>query len=213
MKDLYTYEGGKKRNVQQAVDEFLDNEIGTFKSKIDVTQASEKAIGTMGFKVISDDVQVVNALERDINKVVPMLLVCVAKLDGKYYGAYYYPKRKKRYAEEIRLDFTLNVVESLLIENEQEWLVVSNFFNLNNVFEKARIMDWYIRYRDDQAEDLKETIKKMQWFQKAQKHQAQKGKKEYTPEEVISMIPTASQVTRMKNRIITPNRKFRIPKN
>lgn len=206
MKDLYITSQGKRRNVEQAVDEFLDDEIVKFKDKLDVKQASERSIGTMGFKMITDEVQQVNALEREINMVVPMLLVAICKLDDKYYGAYYYPKRKKRYAEEIRIDFMMNVTESVLIEDKNEWLIVSNYFNINNVFENARIVDWFINYRQDQAKDLRETIQKMQWFQKAARHQAKKGRKEYTPEEVIQLMPTASQVTGMKGRIATPRR-------
>lgn len=206
MKDLYTVEGGKRKNIERAVDEFLDEEIKTFKEGLDTKQASEGSLKTMGFKMVSDEVQQVYALEREMNVVVPMLLVAIAKLDGKYYGAYYYPKKKKRYAEEIRVDFMMNVVESVLIEDKNEWMIVANYFNLNNVFENARIVDWYIKYRADQAKDLRETVQKMQWFQRAQKHQAKKGKKEYTPEEVISLMPTASQVTGMKGRIATPRR-------
>lgn len=204
MKDLYTIQQGKRRNIDEAVNEFLDNEIPEFKKGLNIAQASEKSLATMGFKMVSDEVQQVHALDRDTNMLVPMLLVAIAKLDSKFYGAYYYPKKKKRYAEEIKVDFMFDVIESVLIEDKNEWLVVSNYFNLNNVFENARIVDWYVRYRSDQALDLKETIQKMQWFQRAQKHQAKKGKKEFTPEEVIRLMPTASQVTGMKGRLVIP---------
>ncbi len=207
MKDLYKNKGGKEVTVDEAVNEFLNNEIETFKEKIDITQASEKSIGTMGFKILTDDIQIVYG-KSDTGNPYPILLVCIAKLDDKLYGAYYDPKNKKRYAEEIRTDYMMNVIESRLIEDQNEWLIVSNFFNINNVFEKNRVIDWYIRHRSEQAKELEDVIRKMEWFQKAVSHQKQKGKKDLTPQEVIRMMPKASEVVGQQRNHGTPKLRY-----
>lgn len=193
MRELYKIQGGKEVTVDEAVTEFLNSEIETFKEKLDITQASEKSIGTMGFKLLSDDIQIVYG-KNDLGNPFPILLVAIVKLDDKVYGAFYNPKEKKRYAEEITTNYTLNITNSRLIEDQNEWLIVSNYFNLNNVFEKNRIVDWYIQHRNEQAKELEDVIRKMEWFKKAAAHQKQKGKKELTPQEVISFMPKVSDV-------------------
>lgn len=203
MKEFYKIQGGKEVTVEEAVNEFLDNEIDTFREKIDLTQASEKSIGTMGFKILSDEIQIVYG-RNEAGNPYPILLVAIVKLDDKVYGAFYNPKEKKRYAEEIRTNYSLDVIDSRLIEDQNEWLIVSNYFNLNNVFEKNRIVDWYIQHREEQAQELKDVIRKMEWFKKAAAHQKQKGKKELTPEEVIQMMPKVSDVIGTKALPGTP---------
>lgn len=193
MRELYKIQGGKEVTVDEAVTEFLNSEIETFKEKLDISQASEKSIGTMGFKLLSDDIQIVYG-KNDLGNPFPILLVAIVKLDDKVYGAFYNPKEKKRYAEEITTNYTLNITNSRLIEDQNEWLIVSNYFNLNNVFEKNRIVDWYIQHRNEQAKELEDVIRKMEWFKKAAAHQKQKGKKELTPQEVISFMPKVSDV-------------------
>jgi hypothetical protein len=193
MRDLYKIQNGKEVTVDEAVTEFLNSEIETFREKLDISQASEKSIGTMGFKLLSDDIQIVYG-KNDLGNPFPILLVAIVKLDDKVYGAFYNPREKKRYAEEITINYALNITNSRLIEDQNEWLIVSNYFNLNNVFEKNRIVDWYIQHRNEQAKELQDVIRKMEWFKKAASHQKQKGQKELTPQEVINFMPKVSDV-------------------
>lgn len=195
MKSLYKVVGGKKYAIQEAVDEFFDEELPTIREKLDPKQATESSLSTMGFKLITNRPQILDGRDPYTDEHIPIILVAIAKLDDKYYGAYYNPAYNTKAAEELILDRNKNVVSSIVIENQQEWLVVCNWFNLNNVYEKAGLMNWYLAYRVGKAKKLTEHIAKAEWYKKASSFRKQHHLKELTPMHVLQQIPKVSRLT------------------
>ena len=199
MKSLYKEVQGKKYNIQEAVDEFFDDELPEIRKKLDPKQATEKALSSYGFELVTNRPQILAGRDPYTNEPIPIILVAIAKLDGKYYGAYYNPAYNTKAAEELILDRNKNIVSSIVIENQQEWLVVSNWFNLNNVYEKAGIMNWYLAYRTGKLNSILKRIEEAEWYKKATSFRNQHHLKELTPMHVYQQIPKA-------NRLVLPRK-------
>lgn len=152
MKD-YLKEGhsGKSSTDLIAVNEYLDNEIENLSKKLDTAQA--KGIKSMRFRLISDEIHLLNTSDGEI------LMVGIVSLDGKYYGGFYVPPRQlntpygpvwqqgKQMVEELLVKPRMTpspttILGSTLIADMTEWHVIAQYFIDQKVYETARIVNW-----------------------------------------------------------------------
>lgn len=163
------------KTIDEAVKEFLDNEIESIKEKIDPKVGAR--FSDVNIRIVSWDIKPIHR---------NLYLVAIAKMDDKHYGAFYSPNRPPfppdGYAEEIRVTpGTLTMVgEPRLIHDIEEWQFVTAFFNTHNVFESQRIFNWALQVK--QGQDMREVVKKLPWFEKVSKDRG------ITAEEVASAI-------------------------
>jgi len=176
-KDYIRYDGGKEKTVQEAVDEFLDEEAETIIDKIDKSQAG--SIGQMNIKMVSEEITPLDS------PVEPMLLLGIAKLDNKHYGAIFRLISHKAAIEELHVNATLTEIKSSrLIEDPTEWSVLSKFFMDNHVFEMNRIINWAFSCMANDKKSLIESIKRLPWLDKVNRNLKAKYKRPLTPEEI-----------------------------
>lgn len=182
-KDFIKQDGGKEKTDLAAIKEFLNEEAGDIVSKVDKAQA--KSIKEMNFKMISDDIQIMDTEEG------PYLLVAIAKLDSKYYGAFYDVLRKQGMAEELDVKAGMsaspeNIRGSRFISDPTEWSLITEYFQQNHVFEMARIFNWAVSMKAN--DDAREHVKKLLWYEKVSKDLEAKGRKPLTPDEVAKKV-------------------------
>lgn len=179
-KDYVKQKNGKEITVQEAVDEYLDDEIETLSEKLDKSQIT--SLGQMHIRLVSDEVIELNSA------IEPMVILGIARLDDKHYGAIYRMVTKKTAVEELHVNKTLTEIKgSFLIDDVTEWTVISNFFINNHIFERNRIIDWAFQAKMNDTESLINTIKKVSWLEEVNKQLKQKHKKILTPHEIAQI--------------------------
>jgi len=182
-KDFVKLDGGKEKTDLASITEFLNEEAEDITSKIDKAQG--QSISQMNIKIVCDEIDVSETEEG------PLFIVSIAKLDDKYYGAFYNVNAQLQYAEELYIRHGKsptpgNIASSFLIEDPTEWEVICEFFIKEHVFEMARLFNWTVQAKAN--EDIRDNVRKLVWYEKVSKDLKAKGKKELTPEEVAQKM-------------------------
>lgn len=154
---------GRTYEVREAVEEYLNEELPKFDLKV------ANDVGQLGFRIVSKEIRLVPGYDKRWGTPKPYLVVGIVRLDDKYYACFYDLIDHEQYVEEVKLDVNGNITETHFILDQTEWLVVANYFNLNNFVTSARIINWIMSYRSTDPEGFVRLVRTLEWYQRAKK--------------------------------------------
>jgi len=125
-----------KENIDK-IDQLLDEQIALFPSGTEIFKAKKN----LPIKMVSTDIEFLH-----VNGSNTGIIVCgICTLDGIHYAALCNPKiiPIAGYVEEIHLTLgNTQIISTKLIRDPQEWSVIVDFFQRNNVWETKKIFNW-----------------------------------------------------------------------
>lgn len=122
--------------------EELLKEMGPPESTFDSTPSEiARTIRTSNITMVTDQISV---FVNEYGQQTPMLIVAICKLDSTEYAALFDTTTGKAYSVEVvRENGIIKFFKDLDgIGQDEEWGVVTTFFQQNNVFEQNRIRTW-----------------------------------------------------------------------
>ena len=117
------------------IDGLLDEQMAIFPSGNQVGKAKKG----VPIKLISCDLEFLH-----VNGVNTGKIICgLAEVDGIKYLAFFDPISLTGYVEEVHISpANMDIFSLQIIQNPEEWAVLSSFFNENNVWELKRVYNW-----------------------------------------------------------------------
>ncbi len=144
-----------KENID-ILDRLLDEQIELFPSGIDTFKAKKH----LPIKMVHTDIEFLH-----VNGVNTGIIVCgICTLDNIFYAALCNPTIVpiSGYVEEIHLTLGNTQIKSTkLIRDSQEWCVIVDFFQKNNVWELKKIFNWIWAVKNGTTQINKNWIKKL----------------------------------------------------
>lgn len=126
----------EKENIDK-IDQLLDEQISIFPTGVDTFKAKRY----LNIKMVNTNIEFLH-----INGVNSGIIVCgICTIDGIHYAALCNPSVLpiSGYVEEVHLTPGKNDIKTTkLIKDPQEWSVIVDFFQKNNVWETKKIFNW-----------------------------------------------------------------------